>query len=136
MNNSKFQLKDLQLINIDYKFNDKYQSEDRLKLNMKSETIISKAFEDRVAEVTFNLNIFCEEELDIVPFSLRISYKGKFYWGEQLDPKKADELLRMNAPSILLSYIRPFVSQFTSASGYPTLILPLIDFTQNKVTLN
>ena len=58
---------------------------------------------------------------------------GEFKWSENVDEKTLDILLNSNAPAILLSYIRPYISTITSGAGYPALILPLIDFTKDDI---
>ena len=40
-----------------------------------------------------------------------------------------DKLLNQNAPSLLLSYIRPIVVQITAASPFPTYNIPFMNFT-------
>ena len=53
--------------------------------------------------------------------------EGIFNWkADEID----DILLEVNAPAVLIAYIRPIISQLTSFSGYPPLILPLINFTK------
>jgi preprotein translocase subunit SecB len=89
--------------------------------------------DDTGAKVIFTLKIFDQEKLSEVPFFMQVSMKGFFRWDESMDEEIYKKLLRTNAPAILLSYIRPFVSQLTSASGYPPLILPLIDFSSNEI---
>ena len=39
-------------------------------------------------------------------------------------------LLNVSAPAVLLSYIRGMISQVTAFSGYPALIIPLINFSE------
>lgn len=41
-----------------------------------------------------------------------------------------DRLLNQNAPSLLLSYLRPIVAQVTSASKYGTYNIPFVNFTK------
>ena len=46
---------------------------------------------------------------------------ANFRWNDELDDNMIDRLLNQNAPSLLLSYLRPIVAQVTSASKYGTL---------------
>ena len=41
-----------------------------------------------------------------------------------------DRLLNQNAPSLLLSYLRPIVAQVTSASKNGTYKIPFVNFTK------
>lgn len=88
-----------------------------------------KKFEDNSAEVTLKFQIFSEEKFDKSPFFLSITEKGIFEWSEDhLD--QIDDLLKTSAPAVLLSYIRSIISQATAFSGYPALIVPLINFAE------
>lgn len=44
-----------------------------------------------------------------------------------------EKLLNQNAPSLLLGYLRPIISQITAASPYNAYNLPFIDFQRNKM---
>ena len=39
-----------------------------------------------------------------------------------------DQLLRQNAPALLLSYLRPTVAQITSSSEFETFDIPFVNF--------
>ena len=41
-----------------------------------------------------------------------------------------NKLLNQNAPSLLLSYLRPVIAQVTMASPYGAYNIPFIDFTK------
>ena len=63
---------------------------------------------------------------------LRITMKSKFVWQKDSDnDNEVDSLLKINAPSLLLSYIRPQVVSLTENSDIPTQHVPFIDFSQN-----
>lgn len=48
-----------------------------------------------------------------------------------MDEELVKLLLKQNAPAILLSDIRPYVTTLTTGSGYPPLVLPLMNFVEN-----
>lgn len=81
------------------------------------------------AEVTLKFEIFSEEKLNESPFFLSVTEKGLFEWSEDY-LNNIDDLLNVSAPAVLLSYIRSIISQATAFSGYPALIVPLINFTE------
>ena len=63
---------------------------------------------------------------------LRITMKSKFVWQkDSYNDNEVDSLLKINAPSLLLSYIRPQVVSLTENSDIPTQHVPFIDFSQN-----
>ena len=82
-----------------------------------------------MAEVVLEIELFGKRDLSDVPFKFQIANKGLFFWSEEVE-EKVDIFLNINAPASLLSYIRPLITQFTSFSNFPPLILPLIDFTE------
>ncbi len=62
------------------------------------------------------------------PFFISITQLGEFEYPSDLDRTDLENLLNINAPAVLLSYIRGLISQITAFSGYPALIIPLINF--------
>ena len=64
------------------------------------------------------------------PFRLSITMQATFQWGNDYSDDMVEKLLSQNAPSLLLSYIRPHVVQITDASPFATVHIPFLDFTQ------
>ena len=64
---------------------------------------------------------YCTEQIDDIPFYIKAIEGANFRWNDELDDNMIDRLLNQNAPSLLLSYLRPIVAQVTSASKYGTL---------------
>ncbi|BAL68372.1 protein-export chaperone SecB [Streptococcus mutans] len=91
---------------------------------------------ERSAHVSLTLSNFEElesNEITSSPYLLRVTMEAKFKWNSELINEELESnLLRINAPSLLLSYIRPVVSELTVASAYQEEIVPFIDFTQNN----
>ena len=52
-----------------------------------------------------------------VPYFLRVSMESTFSWDEMLD-FSVEDFLKVNAPSLLLSFIRPVVAELTGLSEY------------------
>lgn len=129
MKKSKFQIKGPRLIKLNYCANNDFNSSVSVSLDINSETIIKQS--DNHAVVRLSLDIFKEEDLENIPFFINIVMEAGFSWDESIKDKKLEGLLNENAPAILLSYMRPYISSVTSGSGFPPLILPLIDFTEN-----
>lgn len=67
-----------------------------------------------------------------IPYLLRVTMGAKFKWQGSLDQDQEAQLLKVNAASLLLSYIRPIVSSVTGDSSFKTEYLPFIDFTSEK----
>ena len=89
-----------------------------------------KNIDEGSSNVKLIFNIFTEEELAESPFIISITQSGKFEYPSNLDKNNLENLLNINAPAVLLSYIRGIISQITAFSGYPALIIPLMNFTK------
>lgn len=63
------------------------------------------------------------------PFFIRQTMKAKFIWKKGLNSKEEENFLKINAASLLLSYIRPQVRNITSLSKFSEQNIPFIDFT-------
>ena len=108
-----------------------FRDEDDSKEILSISGIVTKNTGTRQAEVTVNLSVFEDFESPYSPFKCEISYLGEFFWDESLDGV-IDNMLKINAPATIISYIRPILSQFTMIAGLPILNLPLLDFTNPK----
>lgn len=64
-----------------------------------------------------------------LPFFIRETMKAKFIWKKGLNNNDEENLLKINAASLLLSYIRPQVRNITSLSKFSEQNIPFIDFT-------
>ena len=97
----------------------------KLKVSHKLEI---KNIDETSSSVKLTFNIFTEEELEVSPFFISITQLGELQYPSDLDKTDLENLLNINAPAVLLSYIRGLVSQITAFSGYPALIIPLMNF--------
>lgn len=64
------------------------------------------------------------------PFDAIITMSADFRWDPSLEDI-VDDLLNVNAPSLLVSYMRPIVATLTNASGYPPFNIPYLDMREN-----
>ncbi|QQE31659.1 protein-export chaperone SecB [Streptococcus lutetiensis] len=65
------------------------------------------------------------------PYFLRVTMGATFTWFKD-SPYDVDNLLKINAPSLLLSYIRPVITDLTGLSEYNEEFIPFIDFSANN----
>lgn len=128
MKKSKLQFKNPKLKRLEFEINEQFKNENLLGLDLNAKTSIDRT--ENKAIVSLTLNIFEKENIEDAPFFIDIEMSGEFRWPESIDEDTLEILLNSNAPAILLSYIRPYISTITSGAGYPALILPLIDFTK------
>lgn len=132
-NESKFRIIMPKLKKLEYEFNNEYEKKDSIKFKIQTETKILKKADNAIVSLklqVFDKNIY---ELNEVPFYICIVMFSEFEWDDNVDEKIIPTLLESNAPAAILSYIRPFISNLTTGSGYPPLIIPLLNFKENKV---
>ena len=128
MKKSGFQLINERVLSLDYKINEKSEIKN-IDLKLSGNTEIHK-FEQNKAKVIFSFSVFKNEPIESVPFKIEIIIEGIFTWNEEIPIDKIDQLLNTNAPAILISYIRSLITQLTVLSGFPALVIPLLNFTK------
>ncbi|WP_119318639.1 protein-export chaperone SecB [Companilactobacillus formosensis] len=82
-------------------------------------------------DIPVYLTIFINQENDNVPYTITARIMTLFQVSELLPHSDALQLLQTDGASILLSYLRPMVSMMTSASGFPAMTLPILDFSDS-----
>ena len=83
---------------------------------------------DESAVVILSLKVYGEAD-SIVPFTLEIANAARFYWSGY-PSEVVEKMLDVNAPALLLGYLRPMVAAITNSSGLPPYNLPLINFNE------
>ncbi|HAN09062.1 MAG TPA: hypothetical protein DCP90_00430 [Clostridiales bacterium] len=133
MKESKFQITGLRLKKFEFNINEDFNIDkmDGLKIDTKTEI---ERFEGN-AKINLKVNIFekKEEFIETAPFFIKVVMEGIFEWDITLDDEMLKYLLNSNAPAILFSYIRPHILNITVSAGFPPVILPLMDFTENEI---
>ncbi|PIM76434.1 protein-export chaperone SecB [Fusobacterium polymorphum] len=126
MKESFFRLKSQFTEEIIFKKNSDFKDR-KIKLKV-SHKLEIKNIDETSSNVKLIFSIFTEEELAESPFFISITQLGEFQYPSDLDKTDLENLLNINAPAVLLSYIRGLISQITAFSGYPALIVPLMNF--------
>ncbi len=125
---SFFQLTSQRLLKSDFVVNKNYKDEGNINIVPKLFIDITP-FDNKSFETTVKLDLVMFEKDNILyPFYLELSIEGLFSWGENTE--NIEYFLNVNAPSVLISYLRSVASQLTVFAGYPPLILPLMNFTK------
>ncbi len=78
-------------------------------------------------DVTLIVNI---GNTDKLPYKLYLELTGKFEYSlgeENLEDEKIEMLFKRNAVTILFPYVRALVSNYTSVSNVPPLMIPAIN---------
>lgn len=124
---SNFQFQNPFLTKLEYNINsidkDQYDGINGIQTNIKIDD--SKA-EDNHALVALNLKI----GTDTTAFKIDIEMQASFTWNDSFEKEQVNQLLNQNAPALLLSYMRPIISQITGY-GFQSFVLPFIDFSKN-----
>lgn len=93
---------------------------------------------DRIGEreAVVELTVEIGEKSDSDPFYIKATEGAIFRWEENAfnGEKDIDDLLDINAPALLVSYLRPIISNITMASKYPPYNIPFINFNSAKRT--
>lgn len=130
MHKSNFKFKNPKLTQLEFKVNENYNSNSMITLDIKDDISV-KNISETAARVILRLQIFEEKDFDDVPFIINIEMHGDFSWSNDMNEDIVKVLLKQNAPAVLLSYMRPYITTITTGSGYPPLILPLMNFVES-----
>ncbi len=129
---SAFQFTNPALIDLEFSINEGFNNQKnkavQIAINMSIQINRSEEAEEAVVGLTFEIG----EKAEDVPFYIRATEEANFRWDESLDDTMVDRLLNQNAPSLLLSYLRPVVVQITAASPYSAYNIPFINFNKNE----
>lgn len=130
MKKSKFQFNNPNLTYLTFELNDDFKEELFESIKLAAQTKVMKFKEQNKANVELSLNIGGTEAE--FPFELKIAMMFEFVWEDGLDETLVDTLLKVNAPSLILSYLRPIVATITNNSKYAVLNLPYLDMQDNE----
>ena len=128
MSKSSFQFTNPSLERIDYSINKDFDpnNQESISIEIKTDFNIQKSDDGKEAMVSLNLIVGSRESN--VPFYIDATESACFKWEEDnISGVDVDQLLRRNATSLLISYLRPIVSFITAASNYPAYHLPFIN---------
>lgn len=126
MRESKFQFRDPYLEELYFVEHEEFDiGEVNIEMKNSTNTQVTRSVNDNSAKVELTLEINIDNKE--APFELRIKFSSYFRW-EDLDEKAVEDLLKYNAPALLLGYMRPIVAGITSSSRFPTYNLPFINF--------
>ena len=84
--------------------------------------------EDHTISIAMRLEVGIEESEKISPFSMKIEIVGDFSVDEEnFPPESVDQFARMNAPFILLPYLREQAYSLTAKCGFRPILLSLTE---------
>ena len=130
MQESNFQFKNPILKKINYHLNEDFDRDkfDKIDLNFQTNVIGKKSEKQAIVKLRGEFG----ESNENFPFYIEIELEAPFKWTEDIPEDVAKNLLKRNAPALLLSYMRPIVAFITSQSGIVPYNIPYIDFTKEN----
>jgi len=128
MKQSFFNFKKPIIENLSYKLRSDFDEKEHesISVSINASKSITRCNNDSRAKVTLELD-FDEETF---PFIINISMSTEVEWinnNEEHDEELIKSILETNVPSLLLSYIRPIVTQLTANSPYIPFDIPFLD---------
>lgn len=129
MKKSDFQIEGQRLISSEFLLNKDFKFEEIKTVEVIYSPNVKYKLDsiNRRGLVNLELKIFDKENFEKHPFYIRLEIEGSFKWSESIT--NPENYLKINAPAILLSYLRSIIIQLTVMAGQPPLNLPLINFT-------
>lgn len=127
---SAFQFSNPSLTKMEFCINEEFESsqDKEVKIAVNMGVQIDRSATDNNARVSLTLEIGKKDSED--PFYVCATEMAEFRWSETLNNEMVEKMLNQNAPSLLLGYLRPIISQITAASPYNAYNLPFIDFSR------
>ena len=129
MKESFFKFSDPYISSLQYQENPNFEPErfEGLKINFDNEINKDDIKEKALVKVSMEIGdkINC-------PFWISIVMQAYFIWEGCNDDDLIDSLLKKNAVSLLIGYIRPIVANITSSSRFPTYNLPFINLADEE----
>ena len=126
---SKFKFERPILKRFSFNENENFEKKEELKIEIELEKRIKK--EEKNGEVNV---IFKTVNSNEIPFFIEIEMYSKFIWEEGLTEQEIKNALEINAPSLLVSYVRPLVALITGNSKYPSWNIPFLDMRKTEET--
>ena len=124
---SKFKFEKPILKRFSFNENEAFEKKEELKIEIELEKEIERI--EKTGGVSVILKTVNSNE---IPFFIEIEMYSKFIWEEELTEEEIINALEINAPSLLISYIRPLVALVTGSSKYPAWNIPFLDMRKTK----
>ncbi|QEA50857.1 protein-export chaperone SecB [Leuconostoc lactis] len=89
--------------------------------------------ENQKAHVSLTVANFEDvDDLEGKPYVFTVTYTSEFSWSNDVGEESVKAFLTVNAPALLLSYVRNTVANLTSSAKVERLDLPFYDFTTSN----
>lgn len=126
MEKSKFQFSNPHIVSLTYSLNEQELASNK-EFRIKPEYSIRYTKRENKNEAVVELQFqICNSDMSS-PFNIKAVIKGNFTWTD-ISEKEIEKFLNVNAPSLLLSYLRPTIAYITNSSGLPQFNIPFLNF--------
>lgn len=126
MKTSQFQFINPYLVEVDFKINPNFNLENG-EIEMQNEFSIQVKRSQNENRANVQLTLDSNKENSDTPFEIHIVVASDFKW-EDMEENRVENMLKINAPAFLLSYMRPIVANITNATNFPAYNLPFVNF--------
>lgn len=128
MKESSFQFNNPSLVDLYFHINKDFKAKEDGPLNVNTSFNVNISKHETAPQAIVELEIIIGTENDTFPFYIKATEGALFKWdaGNAL----VDDFLDINAPALLLGYLRPVIASITSASPFNTYNIPFFDFTK------
>lgn len=136
MKKSPFKFTDPVLEECEFYTNKGYINEIRAKSEKRNPIKMEINVKTEGGEITeerciLSLQVEVGSKVDTCPFYARVKMKAFFQTTENISEELKGSFMKINAPALLYSYIRPIISSLTGNSMFPRYNLPFMNFTNN-----
>lgn len=128
------QFEDPTILKFEFNVNEDFDFENSSEDDSDISTLVEMPGQDDIDftdEVPVYLTVFVNYDNDNAPYKINMRILSLFKVSDLVTDEDAMQLLQTDGASILLSYLRPMVSMMTSASGFPAMTLPALDFSDS-----
>lgn len=129
MEKSGFRFSNPKMTKLDFIMNEDYKKTHGVTTGLDI-TINSNINKINEKEAIVELEVEVGEKSNLFPFYLCLNIGSNFKLDEDIEGTNFDNLLNINAPTLLLSYARPIISSVTTQAGMKPLNLPFFNFTK------
>ncbi len=128
MKNTSYQFSQPYIVNSIFRTNENFDAgaKQSIEISTKPEKIIKRS-KDNPLLATVGLTITIGEESKKSPFYLKLTMCADFTWEDKSD-EEVNKFLSINAPALIVGYMRPIIALITSNSKFPTFNIPFINF--------
>lgn len=127
---SAFQFTNPTLASLSFQVNEDFENPNNKEIQIQMKMSVSISKDDGINEAVVRLCVEIGEKNELLPFWIKAVEQANFRWDSDVSASMAERLLHQNAPSLLLSYLRPIIVQVTAASPYDAYNIPFINFSK------